>query len=245
MNYLKTITTKNFLLTGLFTAVVATPLFSQAVKASSIRYDFIGVVDELSDKKVDAADYGFSTGNILTGTLIIDDDHPDTDSNSAIGKYKEPNINFLFSISSSAGTLLYSDGNIADDITVKIENNHGSSSNPHDKFEIDDKSLRDAITPSGSGASIDFEKLVLKLEDDDNADAFNTTIPAAYPALDISNFVKKHEFEVKFKSSGKEVKLKGDVSAFSSSVVSAIPIPAAAWFFGSAILGLFGLKRKV
>jgi hypothetical protein len=235
--------TKKILLTGFFAAVITNSVFYQAVEAASIRYDFIGVVDELSDKKVDADDYGFTVGDIITGSLIIDDDHPDTNNNLSIGHYQEPNINFVFSISSSTGTLIYSDGNVPDDITVKIEDNRGSSSNPHDKFDITDKSVRDAITSSDSGSLIDFNKLLLKLEDDNNADAFNTTTPAAYPDLEISNFVKKHEFEVKFKSSGNEIKLKGDITGFSSSNISQVPIPAATWLFGSAIIGFIGLKR--
>jgi hypothetical protein len=33
--------------------------------------------------------------------------------------------------------------------------------------------------------------------------------------------------------------------AFTRTVISAVPVPAAAWLFGSALLGLVGLKRKI
>ena len=48
---------------------------------------------------------------------------------------------------------------------------------------------------------------------------------------------KKREFELKFKSGGEEVQLKGDISAF------VVPVPAAVWLFGSG-LGLLGWMRR-
>ncbi|MCP3907570.1 MAG: hypothetical protein GY712_06090 [Oceanicoccus sp.] len=245
MKTLKQSGLKSLFLAFLSLALLTNALIFNKAEAAIVVYSFSGLVDDLSDKKVDAADYGFSEGDVFSGTVTIDDAQPDLDNDTDIALYEGTNIVFSFTISSSSGVLLYSDNTLADDFELKIEDNHGSSSNPHDKFEIKDKSTRAAISTINGNAPVDFYELKLKLEDDQNADAFSSTIPTVDGSLGISNFNKKHEFEIKFKSSGDEIKLKGDIVAFASlSEISEVPIPASAWLFISSIIGLVGAKRK-
>ncbi len=201
--------------------------------AALISYQFSGLVDELTDRRVDASDYGFSIGDIITGVVTVDDGHPDSNSNAAIGEYADLEIALEFWVSTSGGLEIYHDETAADDIEIKIENDNGGH-NKKDKFEMEDKSYRTAITELGGGNALAYEKLKLKLEDDLNNDTFSSIIPTADASVDILDFNKKYEFELKFKDGGDEVKLKGDLTS-----IAVVPIPPAVWLFGSALGWLF------
>jgi len=136
-------------------------------------------------------------------------------------------------VSTSGGSEIYYDETAADDIVIRIEDDHGGG-NKHDKFEMSDFSNRAAITEIGGGGAVAYEKLTFKLEDDLNNDTFSSIIPTADASVDILDFNKKYEFELKFKDGGKEVKLKGELIS-----ISVVPIPAAVWLFGSALGWLF------
>ncbi|MCP4001259.1 MAG: hypothetical protein GY727_10140 [Gammaproteobacteria bacterium] len=199
--------------------------------AATVYYTFEGVVDEA---KKDASDYGFSTGDILRGTVEVDDGHTDNNSNSEIAEYTDAEIFLRFTVESSGGTLLYSSDEAADDIKIKIEDNHN---NDHDKWEMEDKSdTRPDLTRSGGHTSA-FDYLKIKIEDKSKS-LFSTTVPTVDYSVMLDPSWKKYEFDLKFKSGGEEVQLKGDLSSF------VVPIPSAVWLFISALGGLLGWRRK-
>jgi len=214
--------------------LVAMVFLASTASAATVSYRFTGVVDDLTDKKVDAADYGFSVGDIVSGYWSLDDTHPDSDGGSDRAEYLNPGIDVSFWVTTAGGVTLYSDNAVGDDIEFKIENDRGS--NPKDKLEFEDKSTTRAAIDDGS-TSIAFDKLKVKFEDDDNNDALSSIIPTVDPNLSIANWNKAYEFELKFKEGGDEVKLKGTITA-----MSVVPIPAAAWLLGSG-LGLLLVFR--
>ena len=55
----------------------------------------------------------------------------------------------------------------------------------------------------------------------------------------IGDWGNKNEYEIKWKDGGDYIKLKGDFDS-----LSVVPIPAAAWLFGSALLALFAISRR-
>jgi hypothetical protein len=197
--------------------------------AALVYYTFEGVVDEA---KYDASDYGFSIGDVIRGTVRIDDADTPFSSNSYKNEYKDNSIFVRFTVETAGGTLLYSSDTPADDVIIKIENNHN---NDHDKWEFTDESSRAGLSRSGGNTSA-YNYLKLKLEDD-GQDALNSQIPTYDAEMTVMDWDKIQEFDLKFESGGEEVQLKGDLSAF------VVPVPAAVWLFGSG-LGLLGWMRR-
>ena len=198
--------------------------------AALVYYTFEGVVDEA---KKDSALYGFSVGDVIRGTFRIDSTDTPYSSSSDDNEYRNNSLFVRFTVETAGGSLLYSSDAVADDIKLKLENNKGSK----DKLEFEDKSSRLGLTRSGGYTSA-FDKLKIKLEDDSET-AINSVIPYRDPAMTALNWPDKREIELKWKTGGEEVQLKGDISAF------VVPVPAAVWLFGSG-LGLLGwMRRKV
>jgi len=201
-----------------------------SANAALVYYTFEGIVDEA---KKDASDYGFSVGDIIRGTVRIDNTDTPYSSNSYKNEYRDNSIFVRFTVETSGGLLLYSSDTPADDSVIKIENNHN---NDHDKWEFTDESSRTGLSRSGGSKTSAYNYLKLKLEDD-GQDALSSQIPTYDPDMTAMDWDKKVEFDLKFKSGGEEVQLKGDLSAF------VVPVPAAVWLFGSG-LGLLGWMRR-
>ena len=197
--------------------------------AASVYYTFEGVVDEA---KKDAGKYGFSVGDIIRGTIRIDNTDTPYSSSSNKNEYRNNSLFVRFTVETAAGGLLYSSETAADDIKLKLENNKSSK----DKFEFEDKSTRAALSRSGGSKTSAFEKLKIKLEDDDE-NAINSVVPYEDAHMTLLDWPDKAEFELKFDTGSEEVDLKGDLSAF------VVPVPAAVWLFGSG-LGLLGWMRR-
>ncbi|MDG2154841.1 MAG: PEP-CTERM sorting domain-containing protein [Gammaproteobacteria bacterium] len=196
--------------------------------AASVYYTFAGIVDQA---KFDSADYGFSVGDVIRGTIRIDATDTPYSSASNKNEYRDNSLFVRFTVETAAGVLLYSSGTPADDIKLKLENNRSGK----DKFEFEDKSSRAAVTRSG-GYSSAFEKLKIKLENDDE-NAINSAVPYGDADMRLLDWPDKAEFELRFDSGSEDVKLQGDLSAF------VVPVPAAVWLFGSG-LGLLGWMRR-
>lgn len=197
--------------------------------AELVYYTFEGVVDEA---KKDSALYGFSVGDVVRGTFRVNNTDTPYSSTSEINVYEDLSLFVRFTVETAGGALLYSSDTAADYIGLKLEDNHD---NKHDKLEFEDLSSRAGLTRSGGYTSA-YEKLKIKLEDD-GQDAIDSIIPYRDPTMTAMDWDKKREFELKFKSGGEEVQLKGDISAF------VVPVPAAVWLFGSG-LGLLGWMRR-
>ena len=211
----------------LMTSLIMMPFGS--ANAAFVFYTFVGVVDEAIK---DYADYGFSIGDIIRGTVRIDNTDTPYSSNSYKNEYRDNSIFVRFTVETAGGSLLYSSDTPADDVIIKIENNHNDD---HDKWEFTDESSRTGLSRSGGNTSA-YNYLKLKLEDD-GQDALNSQIPTYDAEMTVMDWDKKQEFDLKFKSGGEEVQLKGDLSAF------VVPVPAAVWLFGSG-LGLLGWMRR-
>ena len=197
--------------------------------AALVYYTFEGVVDEA---KKDSALYGFSVGDVVRGTFRIDIRETPFSSKSYKNEYIDLSLFVRFTVKTAAGVMLYSSETAANNIGLKLEDDHDSN---HDKLEFEDKSSRAGLTRSG-GYTSDYEKLKIKLVDN-GQDALDSIIPYYDPTMTAMDWDHKREFELKFKSGGEEVELKGDISAF------VVPVPAAVWLFGSG-LGLLGWMRR-
>jgi|TARA_B110000881_G_C18576489_1_gene518882 hypothetical protein len=196
--------------------------------AALVYYTFEGVVDEA---KKDASDYGFNVGDVIRGTFRIDNTDTPYSSSSDKNEYRNNSLFVRFTVENAGGALLYSSDAVADVIKLKLENNKNSK----DKLEFEDNSSRAALTRDGGNTSA-FDKLKIKLEDDSET-AINSVIPYEDAAMTALSWPDKYEIELKWKSGGEEVELKGDISAF------VVPVPAAVWLFGSG-LGLLGWMRR-
>jgi hypothetical protein len=119
------------------------------------------------------------------------------------------------------------------DTTLKLKNNYNGD---HDRIELDDESVRTALY--GGGDVLAFDKFKLKLRDN-TMSALESTTPVVDEFMGIGDWSNKNEYEIKWKDGGDEVKLKGEFDS-----LRVVPIPAAAWLFGSALLALFTISRR-
>ncbi len=69
--------------------------------------------------------------------------------------------------------------------------------------------------------------------------ALESTTPVVDPTMVIGDWSNENEYEIKWKDGGDYVKLKGEFDS-----LRVVPIPAAAWLFGSALLALFTISRR-
>jgi hypothetical protein len=138
-----------------------------SAQAKTVIYKLTAVLDasDITYKKVNSADYDFSSGDILSVRLYIDDTQTDLDSDPEKGRFENGSIALSFTITSSTGAVVYSSVTASNhDTTLKLENNHN----------------------------------------------------------------------------GDYIKLKGDFDS-----LKVVPIPAAAWLFGSALFALVAISRRM
>ena len=69
--------------------------------------------------------------------------------------------------------------------------------------------------------------------------ALTSIVPDIDEFMVIGDWGNKNEYEIKWKDGGDYITLKGDFDS-----LSVVPIPAAAWLFGSALLALFTISRR-
>ena len=119
------------------------------------------------------------------------------------------------------------------DTVLKLKKNYNGN---NDKIEVTDESVR--ATLYGGSDVLDFDKFKLKLEDD-TMNALASAAPLVDEFMVIGNWSDKNEYEIKWKDGGDYVKLRGEFDS-----LKVVPIPAAAWLFGSAIFGLFTVARR-
>ena len=207
-----------------------------SAQGKTVIYKFTAVLDasDITYKKVNSADYDFNPGDILSARLYIDSAQLDLNSDTEIGIFKNDTLDLSFTITSSIGAIIYtSTTTTSNDTELKLENNHD---NKHDKWELNDKSGRKAL--SGGGDVLAFEKFKVKLEDN-TMSALASTTPFADRTMVIGDWSNKNEYEIKWKDGGDYIKLKGDFDS-----LKVVPIPAAAWLFGSALLAFFSIARR-
>jgi hypothetical protein len=194
-----------------------------SAQAKTVIYKLTAVLDasDITYKKVNSADYDFSSGDILSVRLYIDDTQTDLDSDPEKGRFENGSIDLSFTITSSTGAL-------------KLENNHNGD---HDKIELNDESVRTALY--GGSDALAFDKFELKLQDD-TMSALESTTPVVDPTMVIGDWSNENEYEIKWKDGGDYIKLKGDFDS-----LKVVPIPAAAWLFGSALFALVAISRRM
>ncbi|MDE0929540.1 MAG: hypothetical protein OSA77_02555 [Halioglobus sp.] len=216
------------------TITLMTTATAQAATVAIYKFTAVISAGDIEDKKVDASDYGFNSGDILSARVFISSNQTDTDSHADKGQFENGTLDLSFTITSAGGVVVYSSSSTSSqDTELKIHNNY----NGKDKLELEDKSDRGSI--SNGGTTLNFNKFKIKLEDNGESALAGTT-PVADLGMSIVDWGDKAEYEIEWKGSGgREIKLKGDLSS-----VSAVPIPAAAWLFGSALLALFSIARR-
>ena len=207
-----------------------------SAQAKSVIYKLtanLGASD-ITYKKVNSADYDFSTGDILSVRVHIDPEQLDLDSDPEKGEFENGTLDLSFTITSASGTMIYSSlAATNQDTVLKLKNNYNGD---HDRIELDDESVRTALY--GGGDVLAFDKFKLKLRDN-TMSALESTTPVVDPTMVIGDWSNKNEYEIKWKDGGDYIKLKGDFDS-----LSVVPIPAAAWLFGSALLALFTISRR-
>ena len=240
----------SFLLISLFSFSA-----SMVAQASIVTYTFSGTVNEIDDKKLDDPDsFGFAIDDIISGSFSVDNSLASTGGNNNKAEYTN-GINFSFTVASSNGAVVYtsedaaSDANISNDIKITVEDNK-------DKFKIEDKdtSFRSGVVgnqDSSSAFLLDFDKFKIEIQDSSKSVFSDMSLPLS---LDLNDFDNDHlKMELKFTASGgKELKVLGALSLLSVSTENpsiggtdaAVPIPAGAWLFLSAIAGLGLFKQR-
>ena len=207
-----------------------------SAQAKSVIYKLTATLDasDITYKKVNSADYDFSTGDILSVRVHIDPEQLDLDSDPEKGEFENGTLDLSFTITSASGTMIYSSlAATNQDTVLKLKNNYNGN---YDKIEVTDESVRAALY--GGSDVLDFDKFKLKLEDD-SMDALTSTTPFVDRTMVIGDWSDKNEYEIKWLDGRDYIKLKGDFDS-----LSVVPIPAAAWLFGSALLALFTISRR-
>jgi hypothetical protein len=207
-----------------------------SAQAATVIYKLTAVLDasNITDKKVNSADFGFGPGDILSTRISIDSQQLDLNSDTEIGIFENGTLDLSFTITSSNGAVIYSSTTTtSNDTELKLEDNHDGK---HDKIELTDESGRTAIY-AGSDV-LPFDKFKVKLQDD-TMSALTSIVPDIDEFMVIGDWGNKNEYEIKWKDGGDYVKLKGEFDS-----LRVVPIPAAAWLFGSALLALFTISRR-
>lgn len=207
-----------------------------SARADIIKYNFVADIDEVKDKGVHSSDYGFGANTTVTGQFVIQDTQHDEEGHKDYrGKYSDGTLTLTFTVLNDNGSVLYtSAAGQTDDIELKLENNHN---NEHDKLELKDKSSRSALNCSDC-SSLAYEKFELKLEDN-TQHALSSITPMVNRNMLASDWLHKNDIKIKWKSGGKDIELKGQLSS-----ITVVPIPAAVWLFGSALIGLLTVARR-
>ena len=81
-----------------------------SAQAKSVIYKLtanLGASD-ITYKKVNSADYDFSTGDILSVRVHIDPEQLDLDSDPEKGEFENGTLDLSFTITSASGTMIYS-----------------------------------------------------------------------------------------------------------------------------------------
>ena len=207
-----------------------------SAQAATVIYKLTAVLDasNITDKKVNSADFGFGPGDILSTRISIDSQQLDLNSDTEIGIFENGTLDLSFTITSSNGAVIYSSTTTtSNDTELKLEDNHD---NKHDKIELNDESVRTALY--GGSDALAFDKFKLKLQDN-TMSALESTTPVVDPTMVIGDWSNKNEYEIKWKDGGDYIKLKGDFDS-----LKVVPIPAAAWLFGSALFALVAISRR-
>ena len=207
-----------------------------SAQAKSVIYKFTAELgaSDITYKKVDSADYDFSPGDILSARVFIDSEQLDLDSDPEKGEFENGTLDLSFTITSASGTMVYSSlAATNQDTVLKLKNNYNGN---YDKLEVTDESVRAALY--GGSDVLDFDKFKLKLKDNTMA-ALASATPLVDELMVIGNWSDENEYEIKWKDGGDYVKLKGEFDS-----LKVVPIPAAAWLFGSAIFALFAVARR-
>ena len=228
---------------------------SMVAQASIVTYTFSGTVNEIDEKKLDDPDsFSFAIDDIISGSFSVDNSLASTGGNNNKAEYTN-GINFSFTVASSNGAAVYtsedtaSDTNISNDIKITVEDNK-------DKFKIEDQdtSFRSGVVGNQGSSStflLDFDKFKIEIQDSSKSVFSDMSLPLS---LDLNEFDNDHlKMELKFTASGgKELKVLGALSLLSVSTEkpsiggtdAAVPIPAGAWLFLSAIAGLGLFKQR-
>ena len=162
-------------------------------------------------------------GTTITGTITYDTSTAPTGGNgTTFSRYTSvPTFSLTYAVENGGGTTIAA-GSSTGSLQIDVRDNHGSGK---DEFHI----------VSGANASIGdpVDDLELRLLDETDLDAVSgLDLPSM---LAVSAFDDLAEFTLNDRQ--------GLDSIFRLTEITAVPIPAAAWLFGSGLLGLFGALR--
>ncbi|ARN72869.1 VPLPA-CTERM sorting domain-containing protein [Oceanicoccus sagamiensis] len=226
-------------LTAMVFSAVAIALTSSA-NAAMVHYEFSGFITSIDDP---AGSFGvLSVNDGFTVTYAIDLDEPETNSfidNDDLGRYVNIDL-----VNLDVGIYSLTGGNPPGAMFVgnnSLLTQGANAGKRQDTFRIDKWS-------SGYDAYYSINTLAFlgDLETVGNPTSINSDdIPTSVPSpgsFEINSF-KLVGWQPRDETAS--MLIEGQFRSLTVSVVpSAVPVPAAAWLFGSALIGLAGIKRK-
>ena len=247
---------KKSCLFGAVCACLSSVLINSSASAAQVTIDIMATIDDLTGSYMSS---GLSVGQGMTGTFVYDTDESNADPGaittpsivsghefSSFYELSNPPYGVSLSIPAISGSFTNSTpvGVVVNDNLPLTADETGGllADGTYDWIEILGSTTTSiCLLPGGTCEPDEFspadgEEWTLALFNDANWFSDGSVIPDNLPA-NITAIIVGLEFD----EAGNEI---GSVFAPVSTVtVSAVPIPAAAWLFGSGLLGLVGVAR--
>jgi hypothetical protein len=193
--------------------------------AAIYRYDLSGVITYVSNLPIPIA-----VGDFWSYSITVNGDTPDSARASDQGFYRNSITEVLFQSGSvELGSILH------DESALVVVNNDRPTNAPHDSLLFDVRLYEEYVG--------DWEIAAINVDLYDwTAGAISSDNLSETLAVEVNDFAGPfgtNEIEISIGANGN---IYGEVTSYSASV---IPIPTAAWLFGSAVLAIGALKRKV
>ncbi|MES9970095.1 MAG: hypothetical protein ABW092_08680 [Candidatus Thiodiazotropha sp.] len=217
-------------LPGLAPLVILT-IFSFPVHAALVSWGFSGTINSVSNYYPTDTITSIGIGDAFSGTMVFENTTPGTlvtiPNNYAMTTYS----NAIHSLNFVIGSSSFSGPNVADSVLSPGETSHIKVYQDLSGFTSDAMYYNAGFFGNLDGLSPDFVGLT-------TFPPYGTDLPSGdlldTPPSPALNFV------IRFRNS------EGNITAQmnGSGTIAVVPIPAAVWLFGSALLGLLGLSYR-
>lgn len=173
-----------------------------------------------------------NVGDVITGTYVYESTTPDTSSASTVGNYQHTTAPFGITIN-TGGLVFRTDPNNVN-FLIQIANDNVNP--PSDNYLLRSyNNVFDISVPSETENHIAWQ-----LDDPTSTALSSEALPTVPPFL--ANWQSVFGLTIESRNrSGDQFFIRAHVS---SAEITAVPVPAAAWLFGSGLLVLFSQLRK-